>query len=55
MNGGAALSRSSQEFLNTTLATALQGYGATESSGMACISLDRENFYSVSRVPEAIQ
>jgi len=27
MNGGAALSRTTQEFLNTTLATALQGYG----------------------------
>jgi len=27
MNGGAAMSRTTQEFLNTTLATALQGYG----------------------------
>lgn len=27
MNGGAALNRNTQEFLTTTLATALQGYG----------------------------
>ncbi|KAJ9091805.1 hypothetical protein QFC20_007535 [Naganishia adeliensis] len=37
MNGGAALSRATQEFLTTTLVTMLQGYGATETCGMCAI------------------
>ncbi|KAJ9125892.1 hypothetical protein QFC24_002677 [Naganishia onofrii] len=37
MNGGAALSKATQEFLTTTLVTTLQGYGATETCGMCAI------------------
>ena len=35
--GGSALSKPTQEFLSTTLATVLQGYGLTETCGMAAI------------------
>lgn len=34
MSGGGGLSKPTQEFLNTTLATILQGYGLTETCGM---------------------
>jgi hypothetical protein len=37
LSGGAALSRSTQEFLSTALVTTLQGYGLTETVGMCCI------------------
>jgi long-chain acyl-CoA synthetase len=33
MNGGAPISRESQEFLHTSLVTLIQGYGLTESCG----------------------
>lgn len=48
MNGGAALSKSSQEFLSTTLVPVLQGYGATESCGMAAIM--KPKFFQVGSV-----
>lgn len=48
MNGGAKLSSSSQEFLSTTLVTVLQGYGATETCGMAAIM--RNKFFQVGSV-----
>ncbi len=37
LSGGAALSRDTQEFLNTSLVSLLQGYGMTESCGMTSI------------------
>ncbi|PWY99700.1 acetyl-CoA synthetase-like protein [Testicularia cyperi] len=37
LSGGAALSKETQEFLNTALVTLLQGYGLTESCGMTAI------------------
>jgi len=37
LSGGAALSRETQEFLTVALVTMLQGYGLTESCGMAAI------------------
>ncbi|KAI0791104.1 acetyl-CoA synthetase-like protein [Abortiporus biennis] len=37
LSGGAALSRETQEFLTLALVTILQGYGLTESCGMAAI------------------
>lgn len=43
---GAALSRGTQEFLNTTLVTMLQGYGCTETCGMTAILVP--GFYQVS-------
>jgi len=48
MNGGAALSRTTQEFLNTTLVTMLQGYGCTETCGMTAILTP--NFYQTGSV-----
>jgi hypothetical protein len=44
---GAALSRTTQEFLNTTLVTMLQGYGCTETCGMTAILTPA--FYQVRR------
>ncbi|KAJ3569539.1 hypothetical protein NP233_g4985 [Leucocoprinus birnbaumii] len=37
LSGGAALSRATQEFLDTALVTMLQGYGMTETCGMCAI------------------
>lgn len=37
LSGGAALSKETQEFLNTALVLLLQGYGLTESCGMTAI------------------
>ncbi|KAL7416762.1 long-chain-fatty-acid-CoA-ligase [Mrakia frigida] len=37
MNGGSALSKTTQEFLTTALMTTLQGYGLTETCGMAAV------------------
>ncbi|ORX35646.1 long-chain-fatty-acid-CoA-ligase [Kockovaella imperatae] len=36
-NGGGAVSKSTEEFLNTALVRMIQGYGLTESTAMACI------------------
>ncbi|KAK4702079.1 long-chain acyl-CoA synthetase, partial [Phenoliferia sp. Uapishka_3] len=37
VNGGAPLSRDTQEFLSTALTTIIQGYGMTESTALTCI------------------
>ncbi|KAK4700523.1 hypothetical protein P7C70_g5726, partial [Phenoliferia sp. Uapishka_3] len=37
VNGGAPLSRETQEFLSTALTTIIQGYGLTESTALTCI------------------
>lgn len=37
LSGGAAISKETQEFLNTALVTLLQGYGLTESCGMCAV------------------
>jgi len=37
LSGGSAMSRETNEFLNTVLVTVLQGYGMTESCGMCAI------------------
>lgn len=51
LSGGAALSKSTQEFLTTALVTTLQGYGLTETVGM-CAILPPDFFqYGVAGVP----
>ncbi|CED85600.1 Acyl-CoA synthetase [Phaffia rhodozyma] len=51
LSGGAAISRSTQEFLTTTLVTTLQGYGLTETVGMCCVLPPDFFRYGVAGVP----
>ena len=51
LSGGAALSRETQEFLDTALVTLLQGYGMTESCGMCAILTPEYMQYSSVGVP----
>lgn len=51
MNGGSALSKPTQEFLSTALMTVLQGYGLTETCGMASILVPEFWNYQTVGVP----
>ncbi|CED83926.1 Acyl-CoA synthetase [Phaffia rhodozyma] len=51
MNGGSGLSKPTQEFLNTSLAIILQGYGLTETCGMGAILTPQFYQYECVGVP----